>query len=127
MVVLQRGESRDKLVVGDHVVLILVEAAPKQAQTLVARVCVRRAQEAAHVVQRHVPLVFLVDCLEGRIKLDRCFIDDSLADEFDRDFALDEPSQEALEKLASLSLEVLFGVGLRPVEATTRIDQDRVV
>ena len=127
LIVLERGERGDELVVADHVVLVLVQAGPEQAQALVAGVRVCGAQEVAHVVERDVAFVLFVDCLERCVELDRRFTDDALSNQLDRYLALDEAPEEAFEEFAGLPLEVLLGVGLSPVEATSCVDQNGVV
>lgn len=119
--------ARNELAKSEHAVLILVESLEHQLEVALDGVHIVRLAELPDVVNRHVALRILVASAKRQVWFYPEFIQDALSDKLNTDLTLDETSDEFLEQVAGLALEVLIDWGLSAVEATTALDQGRVL
>lgn len=100
--------ARNELAKSEHAVLIFVESLEHQLEVALNRVHIVRFAEIPDVVNRHVAFRILVASAKGQVWFYPEFIQDALSDKFDTDLALNETSNEFLEQVACLALEVLI-------------------
>ena len=124
---LEGGETCDEFIVADHRVLVLVQSLVEQTHAFLTWVHICLLEEVSQVLKCHVALLLLVDEVEGHVQLNGTFVDDSLADELDRHFALDETSDELLQQVSRLPLEILARIAFSPVKAASRVDKHGIL
>ena len=121
------SNGSNKFLISDSPVIIFIKPLEKKPQILFNGVEIRLLDKGSEIVDVESPFTHFVNGCECGVVVYLQFIADSLSHQFDAYLAVHVSLDEHFKEIPSWALKVLGEVFLTAIEATSRLQKDRVL